>query len=62
MVVAKYTQIATAFRSLVGAASRLPDALVVVKPHPAEGEAPYVKAMRGAVNVRIAPPDCSSGR
>jgi hypothetical protein len=61
VVVAKYTQIAAAFSGLVSAASRLPDALVVVKPHPAEGEAPYVKAMRGAVNVRVAPPGLQLG-
>ena len=61
VVVAKYTQISRAFDSLVVAASRMPDVLVVVRPHPAEGEAPYMRAMQGALNVRIAPPGLQLG-
>ena len=61
VVVAKYTQIATAFRSLVVAVSRMPDVLLVVKPHPAEGAAPYTRAMHGSANVRTAPPGLQLG-
>jgi hypothetical protein len=61
VVVAKYTQIANAFRSLVAAVAQMPDVLMVVRPHPAEGIAPYAHAMHGVGNVRPAPPDLQLG-
>jgi hypothetical protein len=61
VVVAKYTQIAVALPSLVDAVSRMPDVLLVVKPHPAEGAAPYTKAMQSTVNARTAPPGLELG-
>jgi hypothetical protein len=60
-VVAKYGQLGDAFRALVDAIARMPDVLLVVKPHPAEGEAPYVEAMRGTANARIAPRELPLG-
>jgi hypothetical protein len=60
-VVAKYAQLGNAFRTLVAAISRMPEVLLVVKPHPAEGEAPYLETMRGTANARIAPPHLPLG-
>jgi hypothetical protein len=59
VVAAKYSQIASAYGALVAAMRELPDAILVVKPHPAEGSEPYVAAARGAANVRMAPPQLS---
>ncbi len=55
VVAAKYTQLAAAFPALVSEAAALPDVVLVVKPHPAEGPGPYEQAAQGAANVRMAP-------
>ncbi len=55
VVVAKFAQLGAAFHALVDAARSMPDARVVVKPHPAEGAEPYIAASHGAPNVVIAP-------
>jgi len=55
VVVAKFTQLGAAFEALVDAAREMPDARVVVKPHPAEGAEPYVAASQGVPNVVVAP-------
>jgi hypothetical protein len=60
-VAAKYTQLGTAFRALVDAVEQMRDVLLVVKPHPAEGDAPYLEVMRGVGNARIAPTDLPLG-
>jgi hypothetical protein len=54
VVAAKYTQIARVFRDLVSAAAAIPDVLLVVKCHPAEGPEPYLRDAGGAGSVRIA--------
>jgi hypothetical protein len=56
LVASKFTQIAPAFASLVSAAAAMPDVLLVVKPHPAEGVDPYLQAAGGARHVRMSPP------
>jgi hypothetical protein len=61
VVVAKFTQIANAFSALVAAVVQLPDVVMVVKPHPAEGAEPYIRVIGGTSNVRIAPPDIPLG-
>lgn len=61
VVAAKYAQLPEAFRALVTAIGEMHDVLLVVKPHPAEGDTPYRKAMRGMDNGRIAPRDVSLG-
>src|SRR5690606_13160237 len=50
VVASKYTQIGGAFPELARAVSRLP-VLLVVRPHPNEGPAPYLAAAAGAANV-----------
>jgi hypothetical protein len=55
LVAAKYTQIAPAFGALVKAVREMPQVVLVVKPHPAEGGEPYLRAAHGAANVRVAP-------
>jgi hypothetical protein len=55
VVATKYTQIAPAFGALVDAVGGMPDVVLIVKPHPAEGEGPYVQAAAGARHVRVAP-------
>ena len=54
VVAAKYAQLPDAFRALVTAIGEMHDVLLVVKPHPAEGDTPYREAMRGMDNGRIA--------
>jgi len=61
IVAAKYAQLPDAFRELVATIGAMRDVLLVVKPHPAEGDTPYRKAMRGMDNGRIAPRDVSLG-
>jgi len=61
LVASKFTQIAPAFASLVGAAAAMPDVLLVVKPHPAEGVDPYLQAAGGARHVRMSPPAVDLG-
>ena len=56
VVAAKHTQIAAAFPALVAAVRELPDVVLVVRPHPAEGPGPYEQDAAGVANVRIAPP------
>ena len=56
VVAAKYTQIAPVFRALVDLARTLPEVLLVVKPHPAEGAGPYQRDAAGVANVGMAPP------
>jgi hypothetical protein len=56
VVAAKYTQIAPVFRALVDLVRTLPDVLLIVKPHPAEGPAPYQREAAGVANVRMAAP------
>ena len=51
VVAAKYAQLPDAFRALVTAIGEMHDVLLVVKPHPAEGDARYRKAMRGSETV-----------
>lgn len=54
VVAAKYTQIQRVFRDLVSAAASIPDVLLVVKCHPAEGPEPYLRDAGGIGSVRIA--------
>jgi hypothetical protein len=61
LVASKYTQIGPAFAALVDAAGQHPDVLLLVKPHPAEGADPYLRAAAGARHVRIAPPEADLG-
>ena len=61
LVASKFTQIAPAFASLVNAAAAMPDVLLVVKPHPAEGVDPYLQAAGGARHVRMSPPAVDLG-
>lgn len=61
LVASKFTQIAPAFPSLVSAAAAMPDVLLVVKPHPAEGVDPYLQAAGGARHVRMSPPAVDLG-
>ncbi len=61
LVASKFTQIAPAFASLVSAAAAMPDVLLVVKPHPAEGVDPYLQAAGGARHVRMSPPAVDLG-
>ncbi len=56
LVAAKHSQIASAFPALVAAVRELPDVVLVVRPHPAEGPVPYQQDAAGVANVRIAPP------
>ena len=62
VVAAKFTQLGRSWPALVQAARGMPDVRLVVKPHPAEGAAPYLEAARGAANVVVAPPDADLGR
>ena len=55
VVAAKYTQLGASFAALVEAARGMPAIRLVVKPHPAEGDAPYRAAAAGVDNVVIAP-------
>ncbi len=61
LVASKFTQIAPAFPALVSAAAAMPDVLLVVKPHPAEGVDPYLQAAGGARHVRMSPPAVDLG-
>jgi hypothetical protein len=61
VVVAKFSQIANAFSALVAAVAGMPDVVMVVKPHPAEGAEPYARGIGRTANVRIAPPEMSLG-
>ena len=56
LVAAKHTQIASAFPALVATVRELADVVLVVRPHPAEGPAPYERDAAGVANVKIAPP------
>ena len=55
VVAAKYVQLGGAFAALVEAARAMPDIRLVVRPHPAEGARPYLKASQGVRNVVLAP-------
>jgi hypothetical protein len=55
LVAAKHSQLGTWFRALVDAARGRPDVVVLVKPHPAEGDGPYLADAAGAPHVRVAP-------
>lgn len=57
VVATKYTQIAPVFAGLVRAVAALPAVLLMIRPHPAEDAAPYVRAAAGTANVRVADPD-----
>ena len=62
LVASKFTQIAPAFASLVNAAAAMPDVLLVVKPHPAEGVDPYLQRRAEARrHVRMSPPAVDLG-
>lgn len=62
VVAAKFAQLGAAFPALVDAARALPHIRLVVKPHPAEGAAPYARASEGVANVVVAPADVDLGR
>jgi UDP-N-acetylglucosamine 2-epimerase len=55
LVASKFTQIAAAFPAIVGATAAMPEVVLVVKPHPAEGSDPYLNAAGNARHVRISP-------
>jgi hypothetical protein len=61
LVASKFTQIAPAFPAVVSAVGAMPDVLLLVKPHPAEGADPYVQAAGGARHVRMSPPTADLG-
>ena len=62
VVAAKYVQLGGAFAALVEAARAMPDMRLVVKPHPAEGNGPYLQASQGVTNVVMAPPSTGLGQ
>jgi len=55
LVAAKHAQLGAWFKALVDATRARPDVVVLVKPHPAEGEEPYLEDAAGAPHVRVAP-------
>ena len=61
LVAAKHAQLGDAYPALVEAARAMPDLRLVVKPHPAEGAAPYLAGSAGVPNVVVAPPDLDLG-
>jgi hypothetical protein len=61
LVAAKFTQMGAAFGALVRAMRGLPEARLVVKPHPAEGAAPYLAAAGRAASIAVAPGDADLG-
>lgn len=62
VVAAKHAQLGASFAALVDAARAMPGIRLVVKPHPAEGDAPYRAAAGSADNVVIAPTDADLGQ
>jgi hypothetical protein len=55
LVAAKYTQMAAEFPALLRAIASMPDACLVVKPHPAERPGVYTEAAGGLTPVIVAP-------
>jgi UDP-N-acetylglucosamine 2-epimerase len=55
VIAAKFTQIESAFKVLIDEILAMPDVRVVVKCHPAETAAPYLRAVAGRPHVAIAP-------
>jgi hypothetical protein len=55
LVAAKHAQLGRWFAALVAATAVQPGLVLLVKPHPAESEEPYVRDARGAPHVRVAP-------
>ena len=53
LIASKYAQIASVYPEILGAAARLPRVRLVVKPHPAEGSAPYSAAAAGVAEVVV---------
>jgi hypothetical protein len=62
VVAAKFAQLGASFAALVEAARATPGIRLVVKPHPAEGDAPYRAASAGVDNVVISPADADLGQ
>lgn len=62
LVAAKHAQMGGGFAALVAAMREMPDAWLVVKPHPAEGPDPYLADAAGAARVVVAPPGADLGR
>lgn len=54
VVASKYLQIASVYPDLLRAVAALPRARLVIKPHPAEGPDPYVRAAAGIAEVLVA--------
>jgi hypothetical protein len=55
LVAAKYAQLGRWFAALVASAAVQPGLVLLVKPHPAESEEPYLRDARGAPHVHVAP-------
>jgi hypothetical protein len=55
LVAAKHAQLGPWFKALVTAAGGRTDVAILVKPHPAEGDAPYLADAEGASHVHVAP-------
>jgi hypothetical protein len=62
IVAAKHAQLGASYPALVEAARGMPGIRLVVKPHPAEGDAPYRAAAADVANVVIAPADADLGQ